>query len=141
MPPLPPLPSTPSDRLPTAPTTDAVRSPGPDFLYLKLPSKDRIDEREAALEAALAEALDAQGLGSLISAGGSLGEVAADGFRHVAYRRLDLEVADLHQARVWLHRLLPELGAGPGTELHYSEGDRRLQDSLGARGWLLAQAG
>ena len=110
------------------------------FIYLKLPSGARLSPGEIALEAALAKVLDGQQLGSLVSAGGSLGAVAADGFRHIAYRRLDLEVTDLVRAREVLHRLLPGRGAPRGTELHYTAGMQRLQDTLGPQGWQLAQA-
>lgn len=110
------------------------------FIYLKLPSGARLSPQELALEAALVEVLDGQQLGSLISAGGSLGAVAADGFRHIAHRRLDLDVNDLDRARELLHRLLPQLGAPRGTELHYTAGTRRLQDTWGPLGWRLAEA-
>lgn len=117
------------------PSPDAA----PSFVYVKIPvgrhESDPLHQREDLID----QALQAQGLGSVLGWGDSLGERRADGSRVPAYIRIDIHVCDLPAARVALRHLLPTLGAPAGTEIHYMRQECALQDIASATGWLLEQ--
>ncbi|MCJ0762155.1 hypothetical protein [Variovorax terrae] len=114
--------------------------PGPSlFMYVKIPvgadSGDELHQREETID----QALQGQGIGSVLGWGDSLGEPRPDGSRVAAFVRIDIDVTDQAAARTLLQDLLPALGAPVGTEIHYTVDHAALQDVYAASGWLLAQ--
>ncbi|WP_084153698.1 hypothetical protein [Simplicispira psychrophila] len=110
------------------------------FVYVRIPlqPRQRVDplhQREDEID----QALHAQGIGTVLGWGDSLGERRADGSRVAAYLRIDINVSDLAAARTTLQQLLPTLEAPAGTEIHYTLQGVRLQDRATATGWLLEQ--
>ncbi|MBN9367422.1 MAG: hypothetical protein J0H59_10350 [Comamonadaceae bacterium] len=110
------------------------------FVYVRIPvarhAADPLHLREERID----QALQAQGLGSVVGWGDSLGERHADGKRAATFMRVDISVTDLPRALALLHTLLPALEAPQGTEIHYHAGGRHLCDAIHAQGWRLAQA-
>jgi len=109
------------------------------FIYVKIPGLLSPLERGRKYEPPIDKALGALQLGSVSGWGSSLGEPGADGARRVEFHRIDIDVTQPFEARAVLQRLLPELGAGPGTELHYVMADVRYQDVYTGLSWELAQ--
>ena len=130
---------------PTPPPSNAFFIPPPpdvpaQFVYVRVPVKPRrgtdpLHQREDQID----QALRAQGVGTVLGWGDSLGERRADGSRVAAYFRIDINVSDLAAARTLLQHLLPELDAPAGTEIHYTLQGLSLQDVATATGWLLEQ--
>lgn len=110
------------------------------FVYVKTPLLRRAGDREMARDEAIDQALRAQGIGSVIGWGDSLGERLPDGSRPAAFHRVDIDVLDLALVRAALHALLPVLGVPPGTEIHYKRASRHLQDVYTSAGWIQEQA-
>lgn len=141
MPPTPP----PAPAQPAPPhSNDFFIPPPPDvpaqFVYVRIPVKPRRGTDPLHLrEDRIDQALRAQGIGTVVGWGDSLGERRADGSRVAAYIRIDINVSDLAAARTLLQRLLPELEAPAGTEIHYTLQGLNLQDMATATGWLLEQ--
>lgn len=141
------MPSTPAPAPapPTPPHSNAFFIPPPadvpaQFVYVRVPVKPRrgtdpLHQREDQID----QALRAQGIGSVVGWGDSLGERRADGSRVAAYLRIDINVSDLAAARTLLQQLLPTLDAPAGTEIHYTLQGLSLQDMATATGWLLEQ--
>ncbi|KAB2902818.1 MAG: hypothetical protein F9K35_03670 [Burkholderiaceae bacterium] len=127
-----PPPAPPDDRF-------AHREAPQFFVFVKIPvdrhTIDPLHQREEQLD----EALRAQGLGTVVGWGDSLGERRADGSRVAAYIRIDITVNDLARALALLRERLPALGASAGTEIHYTEDGRYLVDRASDGGWLTAQ--
>ena len=110
------------------------------FVYVRIPVKPRrgtdpLHQREDRID----QALRAQGIGSVVGWGDSLGERRADGSRVAAYLRIDINVSDLAAARIALRYLLPKLEAHAGNEIHYTLQGASLQDMATDTGWLLEQ--
>ena len=130
---------------PTPPPSNAFFSPPPpdvpaQFVYVRIPvnrrrGTDPLHQREDQID----QALRAQGIGTVVGWGDSLGERRADGSRVAAYIRIDINVSDLAAARATLQHLLPQLDAPAGTEIHYTQQGLSLQDLATATGWLLEQ--
>lgn len=118
--------------------------PSPDvpaqFVYVRIPLRPRRDMDQLHLrEHQIDEALRAQGIGSVLGWGDSMGARRADGSLVATHIRIDIDVSDLAAARTTLQQLLPQLEAPEGTEIHYTLQGLRLQDRATANGWLLEQ--
>jgi hypothetical protein len=105
------------------------------FVYVKVPLSGDALEDHHVLHGHLAQALDSQQLGAILSWGGSLGDLQRDGGRPVAFHRIDIEVMDLSAARSLLQRTLAQAGVPAGTELHCTVAQRPQVDVLGPEGW------
>jgi hypothetical protein len=109
------------------------------FVFVKIPLRhhdgDPLHLREEHIDAQL----QAQGLGTVLGWGDSLGERRRDGSRHAAYLRIDISLSDLGHGLALLRSLLPTLEAPQGTEIHYTLEGRPLIDRVVAEDWLLAQ--
>lgn len=110
------------------------------FVYVRIPvarhAADPLHLREERID----QALQAEGLGTVVGWGDSLGERHANGKRAATFMRVDISVSDLPRALALLHALLPALEAPPGTEIHYHADGHHLCDAIHDQGWLLAQA-
>lgn len=109
------------------------------FIFVKIPADRHAIDPLHLRENQLDETLRAQGLGAVVGWGDSLGERRADGSRVTTYIRIDITVNDLARALALLRERLPALDAPAGTEIHYTEGERRLLDLSSGSGWLIAQ--
>lgn len=69
--------------------------------------------------------------------GASLSDRRDEAPAHIAFHRVDIEVAELQPALALLRRVLVEQGAAAGTEIHYSLEKAPWQDELGPAGWLV----
>lgn len=109
------------------------------FIYIKIPDPvgplDRAEKYEDRLEPLLA----AESLGTISGGGSSLGHPRPDGIRPIEYCGIDVDVTDLERARKLLRDWLPGFGAPVGTEIQFTLGGMKLQDTLTAGGWLLNQ--
>ncbi len=109
------------------------------FIYVKIPDGigpiDRGEKYEDPLEMKLNEA----GLGHVSGGGSQLGDRRPDGSKPIEFCGLDVDVTDLAKALAVLRVELPQLGAPDGTELHYTVGEARLQDSFSQGKWALEQ--
>lgn len=110
------------------------------FVYVRIPVQPRrgtdpLHQREDRID----QSLRAQGIGSVLGWGDSLGERRADGSRVAAYLRIDINVSDLAAVRTALRYLLPKLEAPAGTEIHYTLQGVSLQDTATTTDWLLEQ--
>lgn len=85
------------------------------------------------------ETLRAQGIGSVVGWGDSLGARRADGARVATHIRIDILVSDVAAARTTLQALLPQLEAPLGTEIHYTLQGMPRHDRSTPGGWLLEQ--
>ncbi|MDE2400629.1 MAG: hypothetical protein KGL90_03080 [Burkholderiales bacterium] len=109
------------------------------FVYVKIPGVIEPSERGRKYEERIDQALGEQGCGSVAGWGSSLGNAQADGSRAVEFHRIDIDVTDPTLARSVLQQLLPTLGAPPGTEIHYTRDQAKLQDVYTPSGWVLDQ--
>lgn len=109
------------------------------FIYVKIPALPGTENENLDRDEAIDQALRERGIGSVLGWGASLGDRQPDGFRPVAFHRIDVEVLDLARGRAALQEILPGLGAPVGTEIHYKLGRRDLQDLYAATGWLAEQ--
>lgn len=132
---------------PSDSSSDRPASPQPaaryarsEFIAVKIPVVEDVDDQWHQREDRIDEVLRARGLGSVLGWGDSLGDAAPGGSRPVAFTRVDLDVSDLAAAREELRRALPAMGLPRGTEIHYTVGHSRLADIYGPAGWLLGQA-
>lgn len=109
------------------------------FVYIKLPEPlmplERGTKYEDPLDASLAELH----LGETTGGGAQLGDKRADGTRPIEFCGIDIELTALDRGRELLRKRLVELGAPTGTELHFTRGETKLLDQLGAKGWVLDQ--
>ena len=110
---------------------------GSNFVYLKIPRGASMLAPGLRADEQVDEDMRGSGLGLVIGWGGSLGDLGADGVRHLTHHRIDIEVGDPAAARQRLRHLMHELDAPVGTELHYTEQGLPLVDLLAAPGWLL----
>ncbi len=113
--------------------------PSTHFIYVKIPEPLMPLERGSKYEDPITAALEEDGLGSISGGGAQLGDERPDGTRPIEFCGIDIDVADLEQARHRLRAVLIELGAPIGTEVHFSIGEEKLQDELGDDGWRLQQ--
>jgi hypothetical protein len=104
---------------------------------VKIPEALMPMDRGPRYEDPIDAALGARGLGCVSGGGSQLGDERPDGTRPIEFCGIDIDVTDLEQARSQLRTMLIELGAPAGTEIHFSIGDRKLQDELRVKGWLL----
>ena len=111
----------------------------PSFLYVKVPVDHEMSSPGHVIEERIDQALCERAMGCVLGWGSSLGEADEDGRRHVAFHRIDIEVADQDVALELLRRLLPELGMPAGTEIHYRHGTTSLQDVYSGSAWALEQ--
>jgi len=109
------------------------------FVYIKIPEPLMPLERGARygdpLDASLAEA----DLGEITGGGAQLGDTRADGTRPIEFCGIDVDLIELDSGLELLRKRLVELGAPPGTELHYTRGETTLLDQLRATGWVVDQ--
>jgi len=107
------------------------------FVYIKLAEGLEPLDRGAKYEDPLESDLAASALGEVTGGGSQLGEERPDGTHEIAFSGIDVDLTDLARGLELLRRRLVELGAPEGTELHYSEGETKLQDELRGEGWVL----
>ena len=121
---------------PMKPASEEAAEPAA-FIYVKIPDGigplDRGEKYEDPLELKLSGA----GLGHVSGGGSQLGDPRSDGSRPIEFCGLDIDATDLAKARALLRFELPLLGAPDGTELHYTIGETRLQDSYSQGKWTL----
>ncbi|MDM0019678.1 hypothetical protein [Variovorax saccharolyticus] len=108
-----------------------------EFLVVKIPVVENVDDRWHQREERIDEALRARGLGSVLGWGDSLGEPTSRGRRRVAFTRVDIDISDIAAGRSLLQSALAAIGVPPGTEIHYSIGRVRYADIYAPPEWLL----
>ncbi|MDM0027830.1 hypothetical protein [Variovorax saccharolyticus] len=108
-----------------------------EFLVVKIPVVENVDDRWHQREERIDEALRARGLGSVLGWGDSLGEPTSRGRRRVAFTRVDIDISDIAAGRTLLQSALAAIGVPPGTEIHYSIGRVRYADIYAPPEWLL----
>jgi len=96
-------------------------------------------QRGEQYEDALALDLERLGLGVISGGGSQLGPEDELGRSPCVAAGIDIDTFDVSGTRDLLRDRLPALACPIGTEIHYSEGDRRLQDEYDGSGWRLAQ--
>lgn len=109
------------------------------FIYIRMPGNIQPMERGELFEDKIDPVLAQDNLGAVSGGGSLLGDPRPDGTRIVESCGIDVDVTDRDRALVVLRQLLPQLGAPTGTELHYTRGNSKLQDSLASNGWQLEQ--
>lgn len=125
--------------LPTDSASDNAGYGRRDFMVVKIPVVEDVDDRWHQREERIDEALRGRGIGSVLGWGDSLGEATPRGRRRVAFTRVDIDVSDIAAGRALLQSALPAIGVPPGTEIHYSVGRVRFADIYTPPDWLLAQ--
>ena len=107
-----------------------------EFMAVKIPVVEGVDDRWHQREERIDELLRARGIGSVLGWGDSLGDALPGGPRRVAFIRVDIDVSDIAAGRVLLQAALPGIGLPPGTEIHYSIGRLRFADIYAPPDWL-----
>ena len=125
--------------LPTDSASDNAGYGRRDFMVVKIPVVEDVDDRWHQREERIDEALRGRGIGSVLGWGDSLGEATPRGRRRVAFTRVDIDVSDIAAGRALLQSALPAIGVPPGTEIHYSIGRVRFADIYMPPDWLLEQ--
>lgn len=123
--------------LPTDSTSDSIAYGRREFMAVKIPVVENVDDLWHQREERIDAALKARGLGSVLGWGDSLGEPAPRGQRRVAFTRVDIDISDIAAGRALLRAELPAIGVPPGTEIHYSIGRVRFADIFAPPDWLL----
>ncbi|ODV02032.1 MAG: hypothetical protein ABT20_15200 [Rubrivivax sp. SCN 70-15] len=108
------------------------------FVYVKVPVVADSDARDRRLHEGIEAELVAHGLGTVLGWGGSLSDPRRDGSRALGFHRIDIEVVDLEAATALLKRVLPALGAPPGTEIHSTPASGPRTEVCAASGWRVA---
>ena len=108
-----------------------------EFLVVKIPVVEDVDDRWHQREERIDEALRAGRLGAVLGWGDSLGEPTPRGRRRVAFTRVDIDISDIAAGRSLLQSTLAAIGVPPGTEIHYAIGRVRYADIYAPPGWLL----
>jgi len=108
-----------------------------ELIYVYLPGSVEPIDRGALFEDPLNEELQLKGLGEVSGGGTQLGEEKADGSCDIEFCGIDVDTTDVSGARELLREQLVLLGCPPGTQLHYREGGRPLQDAYDGRTWAL----
>lgn len=124
---------------PIATTPDNTAYRRREFMVVKIPVVEDVDDRWHQREERIDQALRADGLGAVLGWGDSLGEPTPRGRRRVAFTRVDIDVSDIAAGRRLLQTALPAIGVPPGTEIHYSFGRLRFADVFAPPEWLLEQ--
>lgn len=109
------------------------------FVYVKIPESIGPVDRGSKYEAELDRLLASASVGSVSGGGSSLGATQPDGTRPIEFCGIDIDVSDLEKARELLRRALPTLGAPIGTEIQFTIGRAKLQDTFASDGWRLAE--
>ena len=109
------------------------------FIYIKMPGNIQPMQRGELFEDKIDPVLAHDNLGAVSGGGSLLGDPRPDGTRIVEYCGIDIDVIDLNRALEVLRDLLPQLDAPLDTELHYTRGGAKLQDTLTSSGWQLEQ--
>jgi len=109
------------------------------FVYVKIPESLGPIDRGSKYEDELDRLLASASLGSVSGGGSSLGASQPDGTRAIEFCGIDIDVSDLEKARELLRRALPRLGAPIGTEIQFTIGQAKLQDTFASDGWRLAE--
>jgi hypothetical protein len=123
--------------LPIASTPDNTGYQRREFMVVKIPVVEDVDDRWHQREERIDQALRADGLGAVLGWGDSLGEPTRRGRRRVAFTRVDIDVSDIAAGRALLQTALPAIGVPAGTEIHYSIARVRFADIYAPPDWLL----
>jgi len=123
--------------LPTDSTTDSAGYGRREFIVVKIPVLQDVDDLWHQREERIDQVLRKRGIGSVVGWGDSLGEATTRGRRRVAFTRVDIDVSDIATGRALLQAELPALGLPPGTEIHYSIGRAQFADIFAPPDWLL----
>lgn len=106
-----------------------------DFVYIKLPRRQRSPTQEHDVHAALESALAEHRLGTLIGWGASVEHGPGGNKSLPEFHRVDIEVSDLRAALPVLRATLVTLPTPYRSELHYTIGGEALQEEYGPNGW------
>lgn len=109
------------------------------FVYIKIPDALQPIDRAAIFEDRIDGVLQSNGLGHVSGGGSLLGEIRPDGTRVIEFCGIDVDTTDRDAVLVILRRLLPDLGAPPYTELHYTARGEKLQDRFLGADWTTAE--
>jgi hypothetical protein len=110
-----------------------------ELIYVYLPESLEPLDRGAKYEDPLEAELQLAGVGWVSGGGSLLGDERPDGSRPIEHCGIDIDALDVAEARRLLREHLPELGCPPGTQLHYREDGRPLQDEFDDGGWRLGR--
>jgi hypothetical protein len=136
------LPSSSGPGLPQAEEKEPQQSfifPPVFFIFVKIPFDAALAARREEAIGRIDQALQENQLGSVQGWGNSVGPARRDGTRLIEFYRIDIDVTDLTSARAVLRHTLTELGAPPGTEIHYKKDECKLMDVCRLSGWILEQ--
>jgi len=109
------------------------------FIYVKIPESLMPLDRGAKYEDPIDDVLKERDLGEVSGGGSQLGDQRPDGTRPIEFCGIDIDARELAETRSRLRAMLVDLGAPSGTEIHFTIGERKLQDLLSPDGWLLEQ--
>lgn len=108
------------------------------FVYVKIPLVAGVAQRLDTLHALVQDALAAGALGEISSWGSSLAGSGRGARAAATHHRLDIELGSLAAALPLLRQTLAAAPVPAGTELHYTEEGRPLQQCWSAAGWSTA---
>ena len=111
----------------------------PELIYVFLPDPLGPIDRGEKYEDPIIDELERLGLGEVSGGGSSLGELRPDGTRPIESCGIDVDTSDVDAAREMLRALLPGLGCPAGTQLHFRNADKPLQDEFDGTSWALDQ--
>ena len=108
------------------------------FVYVKIPGDIQPLARGERFEDPLQSVLEETGLGNVSGGGSQLDDPYPDGRPRVEFCGIDVDVTDCEKALALLKTKLTELGAPPGTELHYTKDGVKLLDRYEDGAWTEA---
>lgn len=113
--------------------------PLPDLVYVLLPGRIEPMQRGEQFEDPLMPDLQRLRLGVISGGGSQLGPENELGQSFCVSAGIDIDTFKVDETRALLRERLPALGCPEGTEIHYSQGEIRLQDEYVEGSWRLAQ--
>ena len=116
-----------------------MASSEPELVYVFLPDPLGPIDRGEKYEDPIIDELERLELGEVSGGGSSLGDPRPDGTRPIEFCGIDIDTDDVKATREMLRGLLPGLGCPAGTQLHYRDADKPLQDEFDGANWSLEQ--
>jgi len=110
-----------------------------EFVYVKIPEGLKPMDRGDKYDDPLLAILEARNAGIVTGGGSSLGDEGPDGTRPIEFVGVDVDLTNLASGLPIIREALVQLGAPEGTEIHYTRGSSKLQDSFSGGDWELEQ--
>ncbi|PTQ10142.1 hypothetical protein CLG96_13525 [Sphingomonas oleivorans] len=110
-----------------------------ELVYIYLPGSFEPIERGHRFEDPIDAELRLVGLGYISGGGSLLSAKKPDGAREIESCGIDVDTIDVQAARTLLRLHLPTLGCPSGTQLHYCEAGKALQDEFDGLVWVVGK--